>query len=81
MEFKKYSSIENSYQEDIINSIIEQGYANLEYVVQEKVHGANLSFITDGKHILAAKRVELIVENENFFNYQQVLGKYENKIL
>lgn len=33
MEFKKYNSIENSYQSDFINSIIEQGFAELEYVV------------------------------------------------
>lgn len=47
MEFKKYNSIENSYQDDLISSIIEQGFGDLEFVVQEKVHGANLSFITE----------------------------------
>jgi hypothetical protein len=26
MEFKKYNSIENSYQDDFISSIIEQGF-------------------------------------------------------
>ena len=57
MEFKKYNSIENSYQDDFISSIIEQGFGDLEYVVQEKIHGANLSFITDGKSILSAKRI------------------------
>lgn len=62
MEFKKYNSIENSYQDDFISSIIEQGFGDLEYVVQEKVHGANLSFITDGHKILSAKRTELINE-------------------
>lgn len=81
MEFKKYNSIENSYQEDFIKSIIEQGYGDLEYVVQEKVHGANLSFITDGQNIISAKRVELINDNEQFFNSQQVQNKYKDKIL
>lgn len=36
MEFKKYNSIENSYQKDFIDSIIDQGFGDLDYVVQEK---------------------------------------------
>ena len=81
MEFKKYNSIENSYQDDFLCSIIEQGFGDLEYVVQEKVHGANLSFITDGQNILPAKRTELILDNEDFYNSKLVLEKYRNKIL
>lgn len=80
MEFKKYNSIENSYQEDFISSIIEQGFGNLEYIVQEKVHGANLSFITDGQNILSAKRTELILDSEQFFNSKLVQEKYIDKI-
>ena len=81
MEFKKYNSIENSYQDDFISSIIEQGFGDLEYVVQEKIHGANLSFITDGKSILSAKRTELILDNEEFFNSKIVLEKYRESVL
>lgn len=81
MEFKKYNSIENSYQEDFIDLIVEQGYAGLEYVVQEKVHGANLSFITDGQDILSAKRTELIADDEEFFNSKLVLEKYRSKVM
>lgn len=81
MEFKKYNSIENSYQDDFLSSIIGQGFGNLEYLVQEKVHGANLSFITDGQQILLAKRTELIVDNEDFYNAGFVLEKYKDKIL
>lgn len=81
MEFKKYNSIENSYQDDFISSITEQGFGDLEYVVQEKVHGANLSFITDGQNILSAKRTELILDNEEFYNSKIVLANYKDKIL
>ena len=81
MEFKKYNSIENSYQDDFIKAIIEQGFGDLTYVVQEKVHGANLSFITDGKNILTAKRTELILDSEEFFNSKLVLANYKDKIL
>lgn len=81
MKFKKYNSIENAYQEDFISSIIEQGYGEIEYVVQEKIHGSNLCFITDGKTISVAKRTELIAADEVFFNYQLVQDKYSEKIL
>ena len=80
MEFKKYNSIENSYQDDFLSSIIGQGFGNLEYLVQEKVHGANLSFITDGQQILSAKRTELILDNEDFYNFKLVLEKYRVRI-
>ena len=61
--------------------MIEQGFGNLNYVVQEKVHGANLSFITDGQNILSAKRTELIFDSEQFFNSKLVQDKYKDKIL
>ena len=46
---KKYNSIE-SISVRILNEIKVQGFHKLEYVVR-KVHGANLSFITNGKDI------------------------------
>lgn len=81
MEFKKYNSIENSYQEDFILALSEQGFDELEYIVQEKVHGANLSFITDGQTIMSAKRTELILDTEPFFNSQLVQEKYSGNII
>lgn len=81
MEFKKYNSIENAYQDDFISSIIEQGYGNLDFVIQEKVHGANLSFITNGQNIVSAKRTELILDNEMFFNSKLVQEKYSGNII
>lgn len=81
MEFKKYNSIENSCQPDFLNEIEKQGFIDQEFVVQEKVHGANLCFITDGKNIISAKRTELISDEEDFYNSKQVQKKYEPKII
>ena len=50
-------------------------------MVQEKVHGANLSFITDGANVISAKRTELIPETEQFFNSKLVQQYYKNNIL
>lgn len=81
MNFKKYNSIENSYQLDFLSKIKEQGYDNQEYVIQEKVHGANICFITNGIDIISAKRTELILDDENFYNSKSVKKRYEKKIL
>lgn len=81
MLFNKYNSIENSYQEDFIKSIQEQGYAERDYIVQEKVHGANLSFITDGNTLVIAKRTGLIAPDESLYNAQLVQGNYQERVL
>ena len=43
-EFKKFNSLENSYRENFMNKIREHGYENEEYIITEKLHGANYSF-------------------------------------
>ena len=78
--FKKYNSIENTYREKEITQVYLHGYDKEEYVVQEKVHGANFSIITDGIKITAAKRSGIITANENFNNYQHVLKTYSKAI-
>lgn len=81
MEFRKYNSIENSYQEKYLELIVSQGYGEMEYIVQEKVHGANLSFITNGEDILTAKRTEILADSESFYNVKDVREKYREQIL
>jgi Rnl2 family RNA ligase len=81
MEFKKYNSIENSFQESFIQAIIEQGLGDAEYVVQEKVHGANMSIMTDGVRMLAAKRTELIADGEDFYNWRSVVEGHRERVL
>lgn len=80
MKFKKYNTIENSFQQKFISAIMKQGFGDLDYVVQEKVHGANLCFITDGQTILTARRNEFILDDEIFYNANLVLEKYQSKI-
>ena len=78
--FKKYNSIENTYREKQIEQVYLHGYDKEKYVVQEKVHGSNFSFITDGEVIQVAKRSGLIAEDEKFNNYKYVLEKYRTAI-
>ena len=79
MKFTKYSSIENSYRENYINKIIEQGYLNNQYVVQSKLDGFNFSFICDELDIRVASRTQIV--DEQFFNCNSVIDKYGNEVL
>jgi Rnl2 family RNA ligase len=81
MEFKKFNSIENAYQKTVIDQIFIHGFDQGKYVVQEKVHGANFSFFTDGVKIKIAKRTDFIQEDEKFYNAQEVLNKYQKKVI
>ncbi len=41
-----------------------------EWIVTEKVHGANFSCHTDGKDCVFARRRDFLKENEVFYNYK-----------
>ena len=71
MKFRKYHSIENSYRQKFIEKIRYEGYDKEDWVVTEKIHGANFSFtVIDNNNELefkAAKRTAYITEDDNFF--------------
>lgn len=81
MIFKTYNSIENAYQTRVIDQIKMQGFGDEVFIVQEKVHGANFSFFTDGKEIKIGKRTAFIEKDEKFFNTHQILERYRKKVI
>lgn len=86
LEFKKFPSLENTYRTKEVHFVEELGYDKGQYVVTEKVHGANFSFhifkAEDGVvNIKCAKRSGWIEEDEKFFNYKTVLEKYKDSLL
>ncbi len=81
MEVHKYNSIENNYRQEFIDQIRKEGHGDRTYVVQEKAHGANLSMITDGKTVRAARRTGLLEPDEVFYNYLSVVRRLESTVL
>lgn len=81
VEFKKYNSIENTYNKDFLEKINSEGYESLVYVVQEKVHGTNSCFMSDGMVVDFAKRTGPIEPDEKFYNYEELLSRYKKKVL
>lgn len=54
---------------------------DLEWVVQEKVHGANTSFLCDGETVGFAKRTSVLADDEKFYDFQEMLERYHQKVL
>lgn len=81
LNFKKYSSIENSFDSGFMERVREQMPSDMKYVIQEKVHGTNTSFICDGKEIRFAKRTSFIEAGEDFYNYDELLSEYTDRVL
>jgi Rnl2 family RNA ligase len=92
-EFKKFPSLENTYQVKPIQIAEELGFDKEQYIVTEKVHGANFSFWLSEEHltvegigicstvaIKCAKRSGFIEDDEKFFNYKPVLEKYKDSL-
>ena len=84
-EFKKFPSLENTYQTKPIQVAEELGLDKQQYIVTEKVHGANFSFHISMDSSLyveinCAKRSGWIEDGEKFFNYKSVLEKYRNRL-
>lgn len=91
MEFKKFPSLENTYRQKEIDQALmvsdyyKQNGKQTDWIVTEKVHGANFSFwlssLDDSINIQVAKRSGLIESDEKFFNYRSVLEKYSKTLI
>lgn len=53
----------------------------LKWVVTEKVHGANFSFVYQDKKLAYAKRKEYLSWNDDFFGFQEVASRLEDIVL
>ena len=79
--FKKYTSIENTYRDEFLDRIKGHGFWDDEFIVQEKVHGANLSYwTTNGEDFFSAKRTDQIAKDEKFYNHDSILKGIKPKL-
>lgn len=86
LEFRKYSEIENSFNKEFMEkvrfSLAEHNLNGQLFVVQEKVHGSNSSFLVSGreKPLEFGKRTAKVKPGEQFFNYEELLGRYQDRV-
>jgi len=80
--FKKYNSIECPYNSEFMEKVREEVPSGTVFVVQEKVHGSNVSFVCslpEGE-IRFAKRTGFVEPDENFFGCAEFIPRYEERI-
>lgn len=83
MSFKRYNSIENSYQNKVIMKAISifPELKTCKYVVQEKLDGANIQlYFEPNKEMRVGKRSGFINKDDNFNNIWNVLLKYQDTL-
>jgi Rnl2 family RNA ligase len=81
LSFKKYNSIENTFDKEFMEKIQLEGFEKHEFVVQEKVHGANVCFVTDGQDVLFGKRTGFIEAGEKFYDYEELFERYKPLVI
>lgn len=82
MDFIKYASIENHYNGKFIDFVrMSMDVNSVDWIVTEKIHGANYSLWSDGTTVRPAKRTSFIGIDENFYNSPSVFAKYEHAVL
>lgn len=79
MEFHKFSSLENTYRQNLIDKVQYEGKDGGEWIATEKVDGANFSFWCDGTEVKVASRTQFV--DGTFFNCQAVVNLYSQGIL
>lgn len=73
MQFRQYPKLKNE-AEHIARRLHDKFYAT------EKIHGANMSFIADGKDCLCACRTRVIPDSDPFYNYKPVAAEVQPKV-
>jgi len=80
-DFKKYNSIENTFDKEFLERIFVEGLDQQEFLVQEKVHGANVCFVTDGVTVSFGKRSGFVEVDEKFYDYEEMYERYTSKVI
>lgn len=83
MEFKKYSSIENHYQNKYIEKTLQNNpELRLEkFILQEKIDGANFQILIENDEIKFGKRTAFLDEGrDKFYDWEMVIKQNEDFI-
>lgn len=80
-EFSTYEKMPNNFKKLGLTESDFSSMDKLKWVVTEKVHGANFSFVYENGNLKFAKRKEFIDWKDDFFGFQLVVSEQEDKLL
>lgn len=79
MDFKKYNSINNSFNiktlEDLRTRNISFFLKDVEFEITEKIDGANFSILIENGETVLAKRTSILKETEKFYDFQNTFSQ------
>ncbi len=78
--FRKFSSIENLGSNSFMRRLYSENLEGGEWVVLEKIHGANFALIL-GDELKAAKRTGLLAPGDKFYNWENLVEKLKPQML
>ena len=79
--FDRYQKINDSRSAWHLQPDALRALSRLEWVVTEKIHGANLCFMTDGQDIAIAKRKAILTPDDPFFGVWSLLPRLRPNLL
>ena len=80
IQFKPYPSIGNAADVQWMAQVRENVEIGTLFAVQEKVDGANVSFLCDDLDVRMARRTGILDPLEPFFGYQAVIERYSGQV-
>lgn len=79
--FSSYEKIPNNFKKLKLSETDFTKLDKVDWVVTEKIHGANFSFIYENGLLRFAKRKEYLTWDDDFFAFQTLVNKIEDKVL
>lgn len=79
--FSEYEKMPKSFKKLSLSEKEYSGLNKVQWIVTEKVHGANFSFIYQDKQLKFAKRKDLLSWKDDFFGFQMVVNNIEDRII
>lgn len=76
----EYEKMPQSFQKMGVDALVWKDWNKLTWVVTEKVHGANFSFVYEDKTLRFAKRKEYLQWTDDFFGFQLLVHQIENQV-
>lgn len=81
MFHESYQKIDESFESLGLTPQAARELQSAEWIVTEKLHGANFCILCDGEHLECAKRKALISPEEHFFGYRAVVAPMRGEVL
>lgn len=80
-EFASYEKMPNSLKKLRLTAADYAQVNKLQWVVTEKIHGANFSFVYENQQLRFAKRKAFLSWEDDFFGFQAVASKVEHAVI